>query len=231
MEDAKTAMGLNDTSGNVFSKDVLRIEISGPTQPHLTIVDLPGLFSASDQNQSAIDAAMVKDLVLEYMKRQRSIILAVVSAKNEFALQGVTELTRAVDPQGDRTLGLITKPDTLENGSDSENFYVNLADNKNVNFRLGWHVLRNRSFAERFNTTAERDTKEAKFFSKGIWTKLKKSQLGIFSLKTRLSNLLREQILGQLPSFLEDVQTGLDECKLRIQQLGASRATLSQQRR
>ncbi|KAL7940617.1 P-loop containing nucleoside triphosphate hydrolase protein [Trichoderma barbatum] len=43
VEDARLAMGLQGSGGKVFSKDVLRIEISGPTQPHLTMVDLPGL--------------------------------------------------------------------------------------------------------------------------------------------------------------------------------------------
>src|SRR5205809_3999931 len=39
--------------GRKFSKDVLRVEVSGPTQPHLTLVDLPGLYHAPDESQSA----------------------------------------------------------------------------------------------------------------------------------------------------------------------------------
>lgn len=80
VEDAGLAMGLQWSGGKVISKDVLRIEISGPAQPHLTMVDLPGLFLAGNKDQSAADSAMVKSLVLDYMKRPRSIILAVVSA-------------------------------------------------------------------------------------------------------------------------------------------------------
>jgi hypothetical protein len=72
---------------------------------------------------------------------------------------------------------------------------------------------------------------EAKFFSKGIWATLKPSQLGVGALRTRLSNVLRDQILGQLPSVLEDVQNGLDDCQARIEKLGAPRATLAEQRR
>jgi hypothetical protein len=51
------------------------------------MVDLPGLFMAGNKDQSAEDATLVKSLVLDYMQRPRSIILAVVSAKSDFALQ------------------------------------------------------------------------------------------------------------------------------------------------
>ena len=84
VEKAKEAMGLSDTK--VFSTDTLRVELCGPTQPHLTMVDLPGLFRAGNRDQSVEDAAIVRKLVRGYVKRPRSIILAVVSAKSDFAL-------------------------------------------------------------------------------------------------------------------------------------------------
>lgn len=230
IDDAKSAMDL-DGNSKVFSTDTLRIEISGPSQPHLTMVDLPGLFLAGNKDQSAEDAAIVEALVLSYMKKPRTIILAVVSAKSDFALQQVTRHTRALDPQGIRTLGLITKPDTLDEGSDSERFYVELAQNKDVHFRLGWHVLRNRSYAERHDSTAARDAAEADFFSTGIWTTLKPSQLGVPALRIRLSRVLCDQVLKQLPSVLDDVMAGVDDCKNILARLGTARGTIAEQRR
>ena len=135
VEKAKEAMGLSDAK--VFSTDTLRMELRGPTQPHLTMVDLPGLFRAGNKDQSVDDATTVRNMVRDYMRRPRSIILAVVSAKSDFALQEVTELARELDPRGTRTLGLITKPDTLDAGSGSEASYIKLAQNKDVVFRLG----------------------------------------------------------------------------------------------
>ncbi|KAI0567899.1 interferon-induced GTP-binding protein Mx, partial [Pyrenophora tritici-repentis] len=129
IESAKDAMGIDDCS-RVFSSDILRLELSGPEQPHLTLVDLPGLFQAGNRSQSDADSETVKSLVLSYMRSPRSIILAVVSAKNDFNNQSITKYSRQIDPQGLRTLGLITKPDTLDEGSDSERFYVELAQNK-----------------------------------------------------------------------------------------------------
>ncbi|KAI1315614.1 P-loop containing nucleoside triphosphate hydrolase protein [Xylariaceae sp. FL0255] len=229
VEAAKTEMGLDN--GKIFSTDTLRVKISGPAQPHLTMVDLPGLFLAGNKDQSEDDAALVKDLVLSYMKKPRSIILAVVSAKSDFALQQVTRHARALDPQGLRTLGLITKPDTLDAGSDSEQFYVELAQNKDVKFRLGWHVLRNRSYVTRETTTTQRDLAESDFFAAGIWTTLPASQLGVTSLRTRLSTVLHDQILTQLPSVLANVETGIQECEDRLSKLGLARSTAAEQRR
>ena len=229
IESAKEMMGLSDTK--VFSTDTLRVELSGPTQPHLTMVDLPGLFRASNRDQSVNDAEIVKKMVRGYMKRPRSIILAVVSAKSDFALQEVTELARELDPAGVRTLGLITKPDTLDAGSDSERAYLTLAANKDVVFKLGWHVLKNRSYEMRNASSAERDEAEDEFFSQGVWTSIDPAHLGVRSLKPRLSNILKDQILHQLPGLLRDVESGISDCQARLKQLGSPRTTIAEQRR
>ncbi|KAF2795082.1 hypothetical protein K505DRAFT_360520 [Melanomma pulvis-pyrius CBS 109.77] len=229
VERAKEAMGVSDTK--VFSTDTLRVELCGPTQPHLTLVDLPGLFRAGNRDQSVDDATTVRRMVRNYMERPRSIVLAVVSAKNDFALQEVTELARELDPKGTRTLGLITKPDTLDAGSDSEAAYVKLAQNMDVVFRLGWHVLKNRNYEMRDASLTEHDKAEEEFFATGIWTSMDPTHLGVTSLKPRLSNVLKDQILHQLPSLLRDVQYAHSECQTRLDRLGTPRITFEEQRR
>ena len=229
VNDAKEAMGL-DGNTKAFSNDILRVEVSGPNQPHLTLVDLPGLFQAGNKAQSDKDVQVVKSLVLSYMKKSRSIILAVVSAKNDFANQIVTKYARELDPQGLRTLGIITKPDTLHAGSDSERSFVELAENKDVHFRLGWHVLKNRDYNTRDCSSEERDQAERDFFTRGIWTTLPPPHVGIDSLKPRLSSLLKDQILAELPSLIQDVETGVSDCQGILQRLGVSRGTAKEQR-
>ncbi|KAI2779924.1 P-loop containing nucleoside triphosphate hydrolase protein [Daldinia loculata] len=231
VDKAKEVMGVGSNQGRTFCKDVLRIELSGPTQPHLTIVDLPGLFRAGNREQSAEDAAIVQSLVLSYMKNPRSIILAVVSAQSNFALQEVTQHAREIDIRGERTLGLITKPDTLDVGSASERDYFDLVQNRDVKFRLGWHVMRNRDFKSRDVTNEERDQAETEFFGQGVWAGLPRSQKGSASLRTRLSEVLKEQILEQLPEVLEEIQRGLDECSSQLEKLGGARSTLAEQRK
>ncbi|KAI0886790.1 P-loop containing nucleoside triphosphate hydrolase protein [Annulohypoxylon maeteangense] len=231
VDKAKEAMGVGADRGRTFCQDVLRIELSGPTQPHLTIVDLPGLFRAGNKEQSAEDAVIVKSLVLSYMKNPRSIILAVVSAQSNFALQEVTQLAREIDVWGIRTLGLVTKPDTLDVGSASEREYLNLVKNKDVVFRLGWHVIRNRDFKSRNATNEERDKAESAFFDEGVWAGLPRPQKGAGSLRVRLSEVLKDQILDQLPDVLKEIQRELDNCTRRLEKLGTARSTLAEQRK
>jgi GTP-binding protein EngB required for normal cell division len=230
IESAKECMGINDDT-KVFSSDILRLELSGPEQPHLTLVDLPGLFQAGSRSQSDADSDTVKSLVLRYMKSPRSIILAVVSAKNDFNNQSITRYAREIDPSGVRTLGLITKPDTLDEGSDSESFYLELAQNREVKFKLGWHVLRNRDYTTRNASLQERNRTEQLFFSSGAWGSLHSSQVGVHSLKSRLSKILKDQILVQLPDVLSQIQDGICDCTKKLEVLGAPRATVKEQKR
>lgn len=227
---AEKAMGL-DGSVKVFSKDILRVELCGPQQPHLTLVDLPGIFWAGDRSQSDNDAVLVQSLVKSYMEKSRSIILAVVSAKSDLAMQVITKLSREIDPLGQRTLGIITKPDLLFAGSDSENAFVKLAKNENIYFKLGWHVLKNRDYDTKDTTTAERDATEKEFFKKRVWSSaISKTKLGIESLRPRLSRVLLGQILAELPSLVRDVEKELQSCKDRLDALGGPRGTIAEQR-
>jgi GTPase SAR1 family protein len=229
IENAKACMGIK-TLGKAFSNDLLRIEISGPDRPHLTIVDLPGLIHSETKNQSASDDHLITNIVKSYMTKQRSIILAVISAKNDYANQIVLKLARDTDPEGMRTLGVITKPDTLVPGSSSENTYISLAKNMDVEFRLGWHVLRNRDTDADSWTQAQRDAQEKEFFSKGAWSTLPSSGLGIAPLRTRLSKLLLHQIASELPSLVDEISYEIGVCKAKVDKLGQPRISPHEQR-
>jgi hypothetical protein len=227
---AAKAMGI-DGSKKSFSRDVLRVELSGPTQPHLTLVDLPGLYHAGNEHQSREEAETIHSLVNEYMRKERSIILAVVSAMNDYNNQIVTEYARRADPKGDRTLGIITKPDTLHSGSNTLNKFQSLVMDQGTRFKLGWNVLRNRDYKTRNSTTEERDKAEELFFQNDDWKRVAKDRLGVQALRKRLSDILFAHILKELPQLLQDVQNGITGCEQRLKILGASRRTLEAQRK
>ncbi|KAH8742896.1 dynamin family protein [Diaporthe sp. PMI_573] len=229
IEKAKVAMGLAEMT-KAFAEDVLRVEISGPKRPHLTIVDLPGLIHAENKLQTAADVNMVQEMVRSYMANGRSIILAVVSAKNDYPNQIVLKMARDVDRRGHRTLGIITKPDTLPAGSESEGSFANLARNQDIEFRLGWHVLRNRDYDNRDTSLSTRDSIEMDFFSKGIWGEFPRSAVGIDALRIRLSRVLLDQIRNELPDLVEEIQLSIQETRARLERLGTQRRTLDEQR-
>ncbi|KAK5011686.1 hypothetical protein LTR28_008625 [Elasticomyces elasticus] len=71
--------GLGDIAqGPAFTKDVFRIQVSGPTGLHLTVVDLPGLISVANEEQTENDVETVQNLVDTYITNPRTIILTVV---------------------------------------------------------------------------------------------------------------------------------------------------------
>lgn len=229
VEKAKKAMAIG-SFGRAFSNDLLRIEVSGPERPHLTIVDLPGLIHSETKQLSAADVELVQDVVKSYMDEPRSIILAVVSAKNDVNNQIVLKLARNADKLGTRTLGVITKPDMLISGSDSEATYISLAKNLEVEFRLGWHVLKNMDSEIGSWSLKKRDEDEEQFFTRGRWMSLPPSVLGIGHLRVRLSKLLLGQIAAELPSLIEEIELKSDACHKQLEKLGQPRATLHEQR-
>lgn len=117
------------------------------------------------------------------------------------------------DPKGHRTLGIITKPNTLHVGSASETAFLDLARNEDVVFRLGWHLLRNRDFDSRESSVEEHDERERDFFSQDVWTSLPTRMLGIGALKPRLSTVLKDQIITELPSLIRDSPHRSSRCR------------------
>lgn len=216
-------------NGERFFDDVLRIEVSGPDYVQFTIVDLPGLIHVQGGGQSN-NVEVVKQLVESYMENKRSIILAVISANANKSLQQVFDLMAKYDPNYIRTLGIITKPDMLHDHSKDQENYIALARNQGTPLKHRWHVLRNRDFPSRDSTAKERDDVERNFFSNGIWKTLDRDDVGVDSLRSKLSTVLLQQIRCELPFLIDEIQSQMYECKAQIDRLGKPRGDVSQQR-
>lgn len=236
IESATKAMGIGDkNSGNTlraFARDVLSIAICGPNCPQLTLVDLPGLIHSENESQSSDNVILVSEQVERYISEPRTIILPTISAKNDYANQIILCRVRSVDPDGSRTLGIITKPDDLPSNSENEKSFLSLARNeeKVVSFKLGWHVLKNRSFHERDYSFSQRNISEASFFNKGIWSEFPRDHVGVESLRTRLSVLLFNHIKNELPKLRAELDKKLLETTKELSRLGTRRSTVGEQR-
>ncbi|KAL4982611.1 P-loop containing nucleoside triphosphate hydrolase protein [Aspergillus falconensis] len=230
IEKAMECMGVSESSGLGFSDDVLKVEISGPDKPELTLVDLPGLYYSTSREQGLAGIGIVRRLTEKYMQNSRSIILAVISAKTDYHLQEVLNIAARFDPGGKRTLGIITQPDILEANSEEEDTYLQFMRNEKVRLQLGWHALRNRSFETRDTSDNARDEQEKEFFSQGRWTSLPRKNLGVDTLRRRLSSILLEHIRHNLPGLLADIQQKISDREQKLSKLGSPRSTLQQQR-
>ncbi|OBT59999.1 hypothetical protein VE03_10544, partial [Pseudogymnoascus sp. 23342-1-I1] len=229
MDLATTAMGISntdalDSQARAFARDVLSIQIEGPLRPQLTLVDIPGLIQTSTKGVSDADVDLVAEITDNYIQSPRTICLAVVAATNDAANQPILRKVRLVDPKGDRILGIITKPDRLPRGSGSESKFLELARNEDVFFKLGWHVLKNRSFEEANSSLEERNASEARYFRTSSFNTLAKENVGIDSLRARLSLLLFEHVKQELPKLRQDLEDALLEAQEELELLGARRS-------
>ena len=208
MSEALVVMGIesSDANSRAFAKDVLSIKIEGPTRPQLTVVDLPGIIQNETKGVTTSDLDLVHEITNSYISQERTICLAVVSATNDYSNQPILTKVRNFDKNGDRTLGIITKPDQLPSGSGSEKAFIELAQNNDIFFRLGWHVLKNRKFEETSFSFAERNASEAEFFASSNFKILPLDSVGIDALRERLSLLLFEHVKQELLKLRDDLK-------------------------
>lgn len=182
-----------------FSTDVLRLEIGGPEQEHLSVIDVPGLFQRHKEGVTTkADIELVNRMVYGYMRNPRSVMLTVIPANVDIATQGILEKAEELDPDGIRTLGVLTKPDLVDKGA--EHNVVSLVTGSEHQLRLGWHLLRNAGQSELANSIETRQQAETEFFSTvAPWKDLAKDKVGISSFRSRLQEVLSDHIRREFP--------------------------------
>ncbi|PLN82531.1 dynamin GTPase [Aspergillus taichungensis] len=211
-----------------FAADVLRLELVGNTGLHLTIVDLPGLISVSENER---DVQLVSDLVDSYLESSRTIVLAVVPASSDVDTQGIIQRARRYDKDGVRTVGIITKPDLINTGTEQR--VARLAKNLDrTKLNLGFFLLKNPAPAdlrESLSPTA-RKRAEQDFFSSEPWRSLEldPSRVGIENLRVFLQDLLDNHIERELPKVRQELRELLERNSQDIAALGLERNTAGQ---
>lgn len=182
-----------------FSNDVLRLEISGPDQEHLSVIDVPGIFKSTTEGVTTkTDIQLVRNMVKGYMDNPRSVMLAVVPANTDLATQEILELAGEADVHGDRTLGVLTKPDLVDKGAESG--VVELIEGRARPMKLGWHVIRNPGQKELQDLALDRGELEVEFFrSCAPWSSIEKDKVGVDSLRVRLKEVLSSLVKREFP--------------------------------
>ena len=185
-----------------FSRDVLRMEISGPEQEHLSVIDVPGIFKNTTAGVTTKnDITLVRDIVTGYMDNPRSVMLTVIPANVDVATQEILELAADVDPNGDGTLGVLTKPDLVDRGAESK--IVDIIEGRVRKTKLGWHVVRNPG-QQHLNDASEsfldRSALESEFFASVVpWKAIDADKKGIESLRDRLKEILSNLVKQEFP--------------------------------
>ena len=207
-----------------MSTDMLRI--SSGANLRSTLVDLPGLIHATRSSQTEEDVHASRALTEEYLKNKRTIVLAVISAKNDYANQIIVHLCKQ-HKAVPRTLGVITKPDYLPADSEAESNWVSLSDNQEVCLGYGWHWLKN---LETSSSAEDRLRSENDFFSRGIWSTRDQSTLGIEPLRSKLCSLNENLLCQELPKLRLEIGEKFAETRQKLAGLGEPLSNISMKR-
>lgn len=83
----------------------------------LTLVDLPGMTKVPCGDQPQDIEKKIVDLCYQYTVPKTAIIMAVTPANQDLANSDALKLARKVDPYGERTIGVLTKIDLMDEGT------------------------------------------------------------------------------------------------------------------
>ncbi|KAH7330496.1 putative interferon-induced GTP-binding protein Mx [Rhexocercosporidium sp. MPI-PUGE-AT-0058] len=165
------------------------------------------------------------------MKKSNSTILAVVPANIDFKNQGVLALCEQHDSKGERTVGIITRPDMVQRAQAETCVAIAQGQRKDeVSIRHDWHVLRNRSSDELKNGTTieERDAEERNLLSRDPWARLGPENLGIDTLRARLSTILFGAAGREFPVLAAKTKLQLEGLTARRELLGGDNRTVKE---
>eukprot|EP00252_Welwitschia_mirabilis_P025369 TRINITY_DN7890_c0_g1_i2.p1 TRINITY_DN7890_c0_g1~~TRINITY_DN7890_c0_g1_i2.p1 ORF type:complete len:829 (+),score=169.72 TRINITY_DN7890_c0_g1_i2:397-2883(+) len=177
----------------------IRLKICSPKVLNMTLVDLPGITKVPVGDQPSDIEARIRTMIMSYIKHETCIILAVSPANSDLSNSDALQIARLADPDGHRTIGVITKLDIMDRGTDARNFLLG----KEIPLRLGYVGVVNRSQADIDSNKSIQDALayEANFFSsRPVYHNLE-DRCGIPHLAKKLNQILVKHIKAILPNL------------------------------
>jgi dynamin 1-like protein len=203
--------------------DPIVLTIYSSTCPDLTLIDLPGItripLAGSDQPDDI--ERITKEMAYRYISDPRTIILCVIPANTDLSTSEGLMMARKVDPQGLRTVGVITKIDIMDRGTNARR----VLEGKEIPLRLGYVGVKNRSQEDISNRVRVENAlnEEREFFSKHlVYSTMPPGYLGTEVLSNKLTKVLFTHIKHILPEILKETLHRIKDCEDRLQDLGPS---------
>ncbi|KAJ8600843.1 hypothetical protein CTAYLR_008509 [Chrysophaeum taylorii] len=197
----------------------IHLKVSSPRALNLTLIDLPGATKVPVGDQPEDIGDQIREMILSYISKPTCIILAVTAANTDLANSDALQLARAVDPRGDRTLGVLTKLDLMDRGTDARSIFTGESTDL-PRLKLGYVGVVNRSQAdinERKTISDARRYEDDFFRSTPAYADL---SLGTAHLVRQCSQLLASHIRATLPTLEREISTTLAKKKKDLEDLG-----------
>ena len=179
----------------------INLKIYSPNVVNLTLIDLPGITRNPVGDQPRNIEEILRNMVVRFIREPSCIIMAVTAANTDLALSDAIQLAKEYDPTGERTIGVITKVDIMDRGTDaSESF-----EGRVIPLKLGYVGVINRSQSD-IDTRKDMHRQwedERRFFQ--TYYPQYSNRMGTQYLRERLNELLVNHISGSLPDIIAKV--------------------------
>lgn len=201
-----------------ISPQPINLRIFSPNVLTLTLVDLPGLTKVPVGDQPKDIEKQIREMILKYITKPNSIILAVTAANTDLANSDGLKLARDVDPEGLRTIGVLTKVDLMDQGTD----VIDILAGRVVPLRLGYVPVVNRGQRDIENNKSIKRALEAEreYFENHAAYKSKAQYCGTPFLARKLNMILMHHIRNTLPEIKAKIQAALLKYQQELLTLG-----------
>ncbi|EEB07297.2 dynamin family protein Vps1 [Schizosaccharomyces japonicus yFS275] len=207
------------TGRNVgISAAPINLRIYSPYVLTLTLVDLPGLTKVPVGDQPRDIEKQIREMLLKYITKPNAIILAVNAANTDLANSDGLKLAREVDPEGLRTIGVLTKVDLMDQGTD----VVDILAGRVIPLRLGYVPVINRGQKDIDAKKSIRNALEAEkeFFEQHPSYSSKAQYCGTPYLARKLNMILMHHIRNTLPEIKVRINAALAKYQAELHSLG-----------
>lgn len=193
-----------------FSDKPVIVEVQGPGLSHLSVVDLPGIIQSTENKEDAPDVSLIKNLVLNFSRRENTLLAVTLDISTDIERQEAWKVVKELDPEGNRTVGILTKVDKCENSS----LFLEVIQGKKFTVRKGCYAVVNPGVSKENekaivmdNASANRNEMDSfnEFFAmRSIDSAAFQDKIGIENLRSFLSMTLSMTLRNQIPRITQE---------------------------
>ena len=203
---------------NIVDNPII-LNVYSQTCPDLTLVDLPGVTRVPVGKQPKNIEEITKNMARRYVSDPLTIILCVIAANSDIATSDGLMLAKQIDTGGVRTIGVLTKLDIMDAGTDARKALMN----EEIPLKLGYVGVKNRSKQDLNNKLpmSEMVKKEKEFFrNHPVYKNMPIGYLGTDILIQKLTKIYFKIIRENLPRIIKAINDRMKEAEEELSSLG-----------
>ncbi|XP_059696081.1 interferon-induced GTP-binding protein Mx-like [Haemorhous mexicanus] len=194
-----------------ISGQLISLEVRSPDVPDLTLIDLPGIARVAVGDQPKDIGDQIKMLLKRIIGCKETVNLVVVPCNVDIATTEALKMAQEVDPTGERTIGILTKPDLVDRGT--EEAIVKILQNRVIPLKKGYMIVKCRGQQDIHNklTLAAAIQQERNFFENHKYFRvfMQQGKATIPHLAEKLTDELVKHIIKTLPALESQIRDTL----------------------